>query len=118
MGALRSRLGKVFRLHVRDGGRITHPYAALKVEIQTAVIEIDRSNHGAAVIGDERFGVHHAGGVLIDLHTRENERFVVGAGHFTHKRALSLIAGVTMRTSTPDLAAAVSAVIISLSMMR
>ena len=41
------------------------------------VIEIDRSDHGAAVIGDERFGVHHAGGVLIDLHTRENERFVV-----------------------------------------
>ena len=41
------------------------------------------------IIGDERFCVDHAGRILIDLHARKNERFVVGARHFVYESAVA-----------------------------
>lgn len=56
-----------FDLH--DSVRLIHPYAALKMQIETAVIEVDRSDRRDTVVAHEGFRMKKSRFVLKYAHT-------------------------------------------------
>ena len=78
-GTPRERLFEI-RTDVRETAGTVHPYPALKVKIETAVIEIDAAHGGTAVIAEEGLGVQESGRELVNLHAVRNEIGVIGTG--------------------------------------
>ena len=60
------------------------------MQIETAVVKIDRSDNGGAAVSDERFGVDHAGGVFINLYACADERFIVRARQLVYHAAVDV----------------------------
>lgn len=62
-------------------GRFAQPDAVLKVKKQAAIVQIDGANGSKTVVYHKVFGVDKAGGILINLYSRIQQRGIVGSGH-------------------------------------
>ena len=72
--------GVKIRHDVLDTRAVIEIHRVLKVQVQTAVIEVDRADDGLAVVADEHLRVHEAGRILIDLHPGVEQLAVVSLG--------------------------------------
>ena len=68
------------RQDVLDNFVFIKPYTIFKMQIQTAVIQVDCPNHGLFVVAYEHFGMDKAGRILKNLHARLQQGLVVGTG--------------------------------------
>ncbi len=81
-------------------------------------VHIDRSDDRRIIVRYDALRVQEAWAVFIDLDARAVQLLVIGARNHIDQLFNPGIPGVRIRTSTPDCAAMVSAVIISLSNTR
>ena len=65
---------------VRDARTVIEIHRILKMQVQAAVIEVDRADDGLAVVADEHLRVHEAGRVLVDLDAGVEQLAVVPLG--------------------------------------
>lgn len=79
-GWLRNCVLMKSRLMSSTVGVVVEQYRVLKVEEHTAVVQIDRAYHSAAVVRDHDLGMDKAGRILKNLHARLQQGLVVGTG--------------------------------------
>ena len=48
--------------------------------IEAAIVQVDRTDHGLAVIADKNFGMDEAGRILVNLYACFRQGMVVGLG--------------------------------------
>ena len=72
--------GVIIRHNVLDAWTVIEIHRVLKVQVQAAVIEIDRANDGLAVVADEHLCVHEAGRVLVNFHPGVEQLAIVPLG--------------------------------------
>ena len=72
--------GVKIRHDVLDTRAVIEIHRVLKVQVQTAVIKVDRADDGLAVVADEHLRVHEAGRILIDLHPGVEQLAVMPLG--------------------------------------
>lgn len=70
----------IIRLDCRYRRGAAHQGRAFKVEVQTAVVQVDAAGDGGGIVADEGLGVNKAGGVFVDLDAAFDQFPVVGAG--------------------------------------
>ena len=61
-----------------DFGHSVQIQCTLKVQVQAAEIEVDRTDYRAHIITDKHFGMDEARCVLIDLHACFHQPFIIG----------------------------------------
>ena len=94
-----------------------HISCALKMEIQTPVIQINRSHSGRVVIRDENLRMDKSRRILIDLNPGLNQLFIKG---LRHSKSVWLVRNVRHDNDDfiPLFATRASVFVISLSRIR
>ena len=73
------------RLHIIQDGRAVKQGVVLKVQEQTAVVQIDRAHRPHCTVNDTAFCVNEAGDVFINFHPSIQQDGVKAVGHAKHQ---------------------------------